>query len=694
MQRSRRFRPWSSWCRLCANEETERCVNILANHCTVVATNQETKITLKEALEKYFWVQTSVDDVMPHVLCQYCYGLVSTIIHFNERVERVQQMYNFLSDAQDVLDLKGIKLKFDVTDNDKSLWFPQNVENYACDGNQTEYLNEERNSFSPPESAHLSDGPKSHESLGEMTYDEASFVSNNQEVEKSDPFDTVPCAYQQHSDSGDSFKHTKEKPPQLGKSNSTDESLLVALDAKDVQNESQRKRKKLRNKKCSKKKVIDLDFPLNGVCKECGERLPLYSTCCQHMKLKHDTNNENKQWKCPSCDRVLQSWYNFERHMRIHMPVEERKTKKCTECESRFTSKAQLEAHVNFKHKNDKNFICEECGLSLRTNSNLRQHLLTHTDLKPFECEVCKKKFKNNSRLRIHMDTHSPNKHICPKCGLQLNSRATLNRHFLVHSDDMKHNCDYCGRAFKRAKALKNHLLLHTGLKPYSCEFCERTFANGSNCRSHMKKLHPEELAVLEASGNKMNAKNIPKLETLKAVTKAADNLTPVVTKYSGCFAFGRKPKPYVDSEKSKASKSHKMKKSKTIQAEDKPLKSSDCQFLPLVGENKFLAYTAVDAPPNRDRTEQTTSIPNFDNIYQHLIMKQNMPSEEVNIKETPSEVPHTSTSTNITLISPQHQSFYSELPEPNIIENDIKIEHPSDGLVCSGENHTDILPQ
>lgn len=116
------------------------------------------------------------------------------------------------------------------------------------------------------------------------------------------------------------------------------------------------------------------------------------------------------------------------------------------------------------------------------------------------------------------MDIHSPNKHVCAICGLQLNSRATLNRHFLVHSDEMQHKCDYCGRAFKRAKALKNHLLLHTGLKPYSCDFCERTFANGSNCRSHMKKMHPEELAVLEASGNKTHTKNIPKLETLKAV--------------------------------------------------------------------------------------------------------------------------------------------------------------------------------
>lgn len=122
--------------------------------------------------------------------------------------------------------------------------------------------------------------------------------------------------------------------------------------------------------------------------------------------------------------------------------------------------------------------------------------------------------------MQHHMEIHDPNKHICSECGLQLNSRATLNRHLLVHSDKMTHKCDYCGRAFKRAKALKNHLILHTGLKPYSCDFCDRTFANGSNCRSHKKKAHPEELAAQEAAagGNKTYTKNIPKLEALKAV--------------------------------------------------------------------------------------------------------------------------------------------------------------------------------
>lgn len=87
----------------------------------------------------------------------------------------------------------------------------------------------------------------------------------------------------------------------------------------------------------------------------------------------------------------------------------------------------------------------------------------------------------------------------------------------VVHSDHKKYKCQYCGSSFKRSKALKNHLILHSGLRPYACPWCDKTFANGSNCRSHKKKAHPNELAVLEASGKTSNAApNIPRLEQLQ----------------------------------------------------------------------------------------------------------------------------------------------------------------------------------
>jgi len=49
-------------------------------------------------------------------------------------------------------------------------------------------------------------------------------------------------------------------------------------------------------------------------------------------------------------------------------------------------------------------------------------------------------------------------------------------------------------------RIFQNHHNLHTGRRPYTCTFCPRTFANGSNCRSHKRRMHPEELRLYEAS--------------------------------------------------------------------------------------------------------------------------------------------------------------------------------------------------
>lgn len=52
--------------------------------------------------------------------------------------------------------------------------------------------------------------------------------------------------------------------------------------------------------------------------------------------------------------------------------------------------------------------------------------------------------------------------------------------------------------------------------------FSSQTFANGSNCRSHKKKSHPQELAALEASGKTAgSAQNIPRLEQLQPKVEA-----------------------------------------------------------------------------------------------------------------------------------------------------------------------------
>lgn len=195
----------------------------------------------------------------------------------------------------------------------------------------------------------------------------------------------------------------------------------------------------------------------------------------------------------------------------------------CSGCDKNFKTHSGYVRHMKREHDIviapiPPVLVCEICGKSYKTVGSLKEHKQTHSTEKILKCSQCDKAFNNQNSLRRHEDTHNGTNYICVVCGLQLNTKRTLQTHMIVHSEQKKYKCDLCGNEYKRAKALKYHLLTHTGLKPFLCDFCEKAFSTAVNCRIHLKRHHPVEFAQQEAAGKCQVSKAVvPELKVLKA---------------------------------------------------------------------------------------------------------------------------------------------------------------------------------
>ncbi|XP_037881861.1 zinc finger protein 729-like [Glossina fuscipes] len=567
---------WQLWCRLCADRNSECYTS--AFHCEALKAANPNMI-LVQFIEKCFSVKITPEDDLPKVVCSECLRLINSIIHFSERVIKVQEMFNHL-----IYDAKQSQLNIDVND---AKFQPEKSTITAGEQSPTYSRISEA-------SIHIKDEPEGEE---DKNIDEIRGLVREEHVYEpnADPKDSSCCGSDLFSSMEEKkFNHLRN---QREDKNIVIQDVIASIECNECAKEfesfdsydehlrlihSKRNSKdlhfdekphKIKNRRSRGLQAKAGDISLNMSCNDCGQQFETFHAYKEHLKSMHGKGKAREKWDCPLCDVIVQNSYSFRRHlmshisdkeqrthscslcdksfetysgMRIHLsahePPGERNLIPCPHCDKYFSSNELLQAHIQCMHVNwrrkrvttkkfqdEKHFVCEECGLCLRNKTNLKIHMQRHSDNAPFECEICKKRFKNSRRLKIHSEIHDSQKHVCNVCGQELNTRNTLKQHMLVHTGNKQHKCDYCGQGFHSSSTLKRHLISHTGLKPYACNFCDRTFTNRTNFRVHKEKKHPGELAALEAAGvGKHIAQKLPTLETLKALTKAASNLKPV----------------------------------------------------------------------------------------------------------------------------------------------------------------------
>lgn len=130
-------------------------------------------------------------------------------------------------------------------------------------------------------------------------------------------------------------------------------------------------------------------------------------------------------------------------------------------------------------HKQEKNFLCSECGKKFAAKKNLIEHLNIHTGKRP---------------------------HVCKHCNASFIQLSAYSKHLFVHNEELKvHKCDKCDKSFSHGYMLKQHVLQHSGLRPYECLICHHSFKTQSDLCSHAKvsKAGPSRLKILGSSEKK-----------------------------------------------------------------------------------------------------------------------------------------------------------------------------------------------
>ncbi|XP_068082879.1 zinc finger protein 239-like [Anabrus simplex] len=116
-------------------------------------------------------------------------------------------------------------------------------------------------------------------------------------------------------------------------------------------------------------------------------------------------------------------------------------------------------------------FWCDHCGKSCFRKTDLRKHLLVHTEERPHACNQCDKKFKLKSDVLKHLLVHTGERpHSCNHCGKAFSDKSNLRKHLLSHTGMWTHLCGQCGRGFSRKSTLEAHLNIHAGVRPYLCK--------------------------------------------------------------------------------------------------------------------------------------------------------------------------------------------------------------------------------
>ncbi|XP_047519216.1 zinc finger protein 583-like isoform X8 [Pieris napi] len=157
-------------------------------------------------------------------------------------------------------------------------------------------------------------------------------------------------------------------------------------------------------------------------CQECGIIRNNHSTIKDHYTSVH--NKQNVTYQCPDCSREFLTHGALRRH-KYYRHKKNRIT--CDICLKSYVTKYYLRTHIQLQHSGDNQwqesrckYKCDECGKAFSSPSQLKHHMIKHSDTRSFYCVECNKtqqSSQGSQNIIIETGHHQD----------QLNARHTIN---------------------------------------------------------------------------------------------------------------------------------------------------------------------------------------------------------------------------------------------------------------------------
>uniref|UniRef100_A0A1Q3EYD0 Putative c2h2-type zn-finger protein n=1 Tax=Culex tarsalis TaxID=7177 RepID=A0A1Q3EYD0_CULTA len=239
----------------------------------------------------------------------------------------------------------------------------------------------------------------------------------------------------------------------------------------------------------------------------CSECMSIHATrmhCILHIRT-HASN-----FRCATCGKFWESEEMLRKHEKNHektlangteIETDENGLFKCSVCPRRYTHRALCISHMRSLH-----------GIT-QTKSRTESPTTTAPDgAETAEkvvmiCPDCGKIYSNPNAFDQHCKRHQnvrDGRFRCKECGRNMSSKATLERHTLIHEHQRKFtngkadaeslNCSECDKSFQTWKALARHVTWHQKSNKiciFTCKICGLAFLSQSTMLKHRLISHP-----------------------------------------------------------------------------------------------------------------------------------------------------------------------------------------------------------